>query len=423
MTINYSMINTIEDLRLFSYAFMKGKIMKPNITKLANALKADRKTVRKAINGFVPSKTKKRSKYLDQYRTKLLELLEDEKREFEYIKHLYNFMLREEKIKCSYSNFRRYIQNDSKLNKLFKTSNSKKAFTERFETEAGIQAQFDLKERITFIDNMGVKSKIYVATLTLGFSRYNVRKVVTDTSYETVVSFLAYAFDEIGGAPKQLVIDNIKCLIDKPRSKTCDAIVNSKFIEFLKDYNIELFPCMPRRPETKGKTETQNKVPSQLKNYNGHYVDLHEVHEKLHVINKEDNESISQATNFPSVFLLKYEKNKLQPLPRNIVKEKYYLKLKEVIVSNESLVSYKSNKYSVPKQYIGKYVGRTIRNNKLHIYYTNKIITIHTITNKKLNIKASHELVYAKKLQNMESLHTNSNIILEEMEGINYDNN
>lgn len=31
MTINYSMINTIEDLRLFSYAFMKGKIMKPNI--------------------------------------------------------------------------------------------------------------------------------------------------------------------------------------------------------------------------------------------------------------------------------------------------------------------------------------------------------------------------------------------------------
>jgi hypothetical protein len=36
---------------------------------------------------------------------------------------------------------------------------------------------------------------------------------------------------------------------------------------------------MPGRPETKSKTETQNKVPSQLKNYNGQYADLHEVHD------------------------------------------------------------------------------------------------------------------------------------------------
>lgn len=43
---------------MFSAAYLKGLIMKPNITKLANAIGADRKTVRKALNGFVPSKTK-----------------------------------------------------------------------------------------------------------------------------------------------------------------------------------------------------------------------------------------------------------------------------------------------------------------------------------------------------------------------------
>ena len=64
MSINYSLIKCIEDLRMFSAAYMKGLIMKPNITKLANTLGADRKTVRKALNGFVPSKTKKRGKYL-----------------------------------------------------------------------------------------------------------------------------------------------------------------------------------------------------------------------------------------------------------------------------------------------------------------------------------------------------------------------
>lgn len=419
ISINYGLIKTLDDLRSFSEAYKKGLIMKPNISKLARVLHADRKTVRKALNGIVPSKKKTRIKYLDTHREKILELLQDEFREFDYYKHLFNYMKREEKILCSYSSFRRYIQNDAELSKHFKTAKSTSVFKQRFETEAGVQAQFDLKEKVPIIDRSGNKTRVNVATLTLGFSRLNVRKIVPDTSYESVISFLAYAFNELGGVPKQLVIDNIKCLVDKPRRNGNNAILNIKFTQFLKDYNIDAYPCMPGRPETKGKTETQNKIPSQLKNYNGKYEDLHEVHEKLDIINKEDNEAISQGTNFPAVFLFKYEKSKLQPLPNEIVRETYYLKVKEVVVSNESLLSYKSNKYSVPKQYIGKKVGRIVKNNKLHIYYNNKIITIHQISNNKLNIKPSHKLFYEK----IFSLETPKNkIILEEMEGIKYDN-
>lgn len=419
ISINYSLVNSIDELRLFSKIYKEGLIMKPNISKLAKTLDVDRKTIRKALNGFIPSKTKIRTKYLDLYRKQLLELLNDEYRDFEYYKHLYNYMVREEKITCSYSSFRRYIQNDEQLNKSFKSSKSTNTFSQRFETEAGKQAQFDLKERVPIIDKLGNKSKINVATLTLGFSRLNIRKVVPDTSYESVISFLAYAFEEIGGVPKELVIDNIKCLVDKPRRNGDDAILNSKFIQFTKDYNIDVFPCMPRRPETKGKTETQNKVPSQLKNYNGQYEDLYEVHEKLEIINKEDNESISQGTNFPAVFLFERERDKLQKLPSKEIKSNYYLKTKEVVVSNESLISYKSNKYSVPKPYIGKKVGRTIKNNKLHIYYNSKIVTIHQISNKKLNIKENHNLFYERKL-NIKLKEKES--ILEEMEAIIYDN-
>ncbi|WP_113671128.1 IS21 family transposase [Vallitalea guaymasensis] len=371
ISINYGLINSIEDLRLFSNVYKKGLLMKPNISRLARTLKADRKTIRKALNGFVPSKTKTRSKYLDKYRDTLVTLLNDEYREFEYYKHLFNYMVRENNITCSYSCFRRYIKNDTELNKLFKNSKPTNTFSQRFETKAGVQAQFDLKERVPIVDKMGNKIKINVATLTLGFSRLNIRKIVPDTSYEVVVSFLASAFEELGGVPKELVIDNIKCLVNTPRKRGKQATLNSKFIEFSKDYNIEILPCMPYRPQTKGKTETQNKVPSQLKNYNGTYNDLDEVHEKLRVINCEDNETISQGTNFPAVFLFKHEKDKLQKLPRKDIRKNYYLKTKEVVVSNESLISYKSNKYSVPKQYIGKIVGRIIKNNKLHIYYNN----------------------------------------------------
>jgi len=88
-------------------------------------------------------------------------------------------------------------------------------------------------------------------------------------------------------------------------------------------------------------------------------------------------------------------------------------------VSNESLISFKSNKYSVPKQFIGKKVGRIAKNNKLQIYYNNKIITQHQITDKKLNIKQSHNLIYDKKLNLCVEV---NKIILEEMEAIAYDN-
>ena len=282
-----------------------------------------------------------------------------------------------------------------------------------------LKQKFDLKEKVPIIDTLGNKTTIHVATLTLEFSRFNVRKIVPDTSYETVISFLANAFEEIGGVPEELVIDNIKCLVDQPRRNGNEAKLNVKFMQFAKDYNLEIFPCIPGRPQTKGKTETQNKVPAQLKNYGGTYQDVHDTHRILEIINNEDNESISQGTNFPPIFLFKYEKEKLQPLPNQEIRSNYYLKLKEVVVSNESLISYKSNKYSVPKQFIGKKVGRIIKNNKLQIYYNNKIITNHQITNKKLNIKESHNLFYEKQLR--PDVNTIGSI-LEEMEAIAYDN-
>ena len=109
----------------------------------------------------------------------------------------------------------------------------------------------------------------------------------------------------------------------------------------------------------------------------------------------------------------------MQRLPSKNIRANYYLKTKEVVVSNESLISYKSNKYSVPKPYIGKKVGRVIKNNKLHIYYNNKIITMHEISEKKLNIKESHNLFYDRKFKNNLII---KEPILEEMEAIIYDN-
>ena len=159
-----------------------------------------------------------------------------------------------------------------------------------------------------------------------------------------------------------------------------------------------------------------------MKNYNGKYIDLYHMHDILETINEEDNKSISQATKFPRIFLFEKEKGDLLPLPTTEIRRKYHLTLNEVTVSKESLVSYQSNKYSVPKDYIGCKVGLAVIRNQLHIYYNKKIITIHQITNKLLNIKDEHDLKYKNSVKNSdESNQKEKSIIQKELEDIIYD--
>ncbi|MBG0762308.1 hypothetical protein IY230_01620 [Acholeplasma laidlawii] len=90
-------------------------------------------------------------------------------------------------------------------------------------------------------------------------------------------------------------------------------------------------------------------------------------------------------------------------------------------MSNESLISFKSNKYSVPKKYIGLKVGLAIvRDKELHIYYNEKIITIHKITSNLLNIKKEHKLKYNRNNKDTK-IEIDNSVIINEMRNINYD--
>ena len=353
-------IGSLEDLLYFSPIYLRGEF-KVNITRVAKELNCDRKTVRKYLKGHVPSSSRKRKKYLDDYKELIIKYLTNSTQQFEYIDHLYNFMVREHGITCTRSSFNRYIRANDDLNTAFKKNHSN-TFTVRFETEKGQQAQFDLKEKVKLVTDLGEVVTIYIPTLTLSWSRFNYRKLILDNTTDNLLEFLAEAFEYLGGAPKELVIDNLKQFVVKSRTTNGDlAILNTKFEEFCKDYGITVKTCMARRPQTKGKTETQNKVVDQLKNYNGMYKGILDMHEKLSIICKEDNEKISQATRLPRTFLLSKEKGDLRPLPTKEVRSKYHLTLDEVNVTNDSLVQYQYNKYSLPKEFIGKKVGLVVQ--------------------------------------------------------------
>jgi len=409
-------ISSLKDLSLLSSAYKKGDI-DLNISKLAKDLKCDRKTVKRYLDGFTPGKKRKREKYLDKYRKEIINVLNDEYQSFSYIDHLYRYMKREYKITCNRSTFNRYMNSDKEISKYF--NHNRDSFFVRFETPPGHQVQFDLKEKVGLTFTNGNEIKVYIPTLTLGFSRYNYRKIILENNTENLLAFLAEAFEFYGGVPKQIVIDNLSPFVQKSKTKDSLAILNPKFEQFCKDYNIEVFTCMPSRPETKGKTETQNKIVEELYNYSGKYNDLGDIHKILEVIDKEDNETLSQATKLPRIFLYEKEKGEFNSLPAKEIRTKYHLTLNEVSVSNESLISYKACKYSVPKNYIGLKVGLVVRNDKLHIYYNKNIIAVHQITNNLLNIKDEHKLFYDKKPNKSQTI---NEIIIKEMEGIKFDN-
>ena len=387
-------INSLEDLHKLKL-LMEVNNLKVNKSQIARELGVDVRTVGKYLNGYVKPITRNRKSTIDNFKPIIRSLLSEESIQVFYYKRvLWQYLKDNHGLDCAQSSFRRYISNNPEFNDYFKRR--KKGYISnnssmRFETDKGQQAQIDWKENIDFVLSNGEVININIFVLILSYSRFRVYKLSLEKTQDILFSFLNESFEAFGGVPKEVLTDNMKTVMDEPRTAYRNGKTNNKFQQFADDYGFKVRPCIAGRPNTKAKVEAPMKLLDEIRAYNG-TLNIDELHELVSKLNNRINSTCHTSTGKIPVLHLEKEKDFLLELPTEQIRNRYNIITTSVKVNRQSMISYKSNQYSVPPEYIGKKLKLQVYDNQLHLYYNTNLVTIHEIKNQKLNYHDSHYL-------------------------------
>ena len=363
----------IDELRK-ELALYKMSNIKPNFAALGRKYGLDWRIVKKYYLGYEGKpKNKHKASKLDQHYDVIKEKLA-----YPGVKMsaVYFFLTDTENYKGKYNTFTAYVRKHPELYNI-KKDNSSHA---RYETPKGEQCQFDWVEDITLVNKYGVAFNFNVFSAELGYSRLHYFRYSKTKTREDVFMSLIDTFKYFGGVPKSCLTDNMSSIVN-----TNEKVFVDEFIAFAKDVGFNSNKCKVKHPFTKGKVEVRNKFIKWLIPYNSYFENEEDIIRIINKINYTVNNQINDTTNMKPILLFEKEKEHLNPLPSNDILEHYLNLSTPVKVDNTSLIYYKGNKYSVPQKFINKTLKLKEIDNKLYIYDNTDLVTVHDISDKKLN--------------------------------------
>lgn len=357
---------------------MKQDGIKPNYTEIARRWNCDYRTVKRYFEqDVVPIRKITRPSKLDPYRT----LVEEKVNLGCTASSIYHFILKKG-YKGKETILRDYVRS-------IKVEARQKA-TIRFETNPGLQAQVDWKEKMKLISRTGKIFEINIFLMILGYSRSKYIELTIDRNQDTLMMAMINGFRYFQGVPKEIIFDNMRTVVDQSRTNYQNAIINETFYQFSKDMGFEVWSCRAFRPQTKGKVEALAKLMSRLNPYNNEFDTLEELEEIVREVMSDINNDKSYATNERPFKLLEKEKEYLLPLPNQELINNYFTKPITRIVTKESMVTYMNNKYSLEPKYIGKIVNLEVSDTQIKIFYKKEIVSVHKLSKRKFNYHQNH---------------------------------
>jgi transposase len=247
--------------------------------------------------------------------------------------------------------------------------------TVRFETMPGLQGQVDW----AFFEDYRVtekkkKKKLYCFLMILGYSRMRYIEFVTDMTTTTLIRCHINAFRYLGGYPEEMLYDNMKQVVIKRLLKQEDSTLNSQFEDFAGFYGFKPILCRPYRGQTKGKVERTVSYVRDNFMVGIKYTSLDDLNRQaMNWLIKINGKIHGTTGEIPQQRLLK---ERLNPLVREYIIDKINLRK----VEKDCLISYSNNRYSVPSEYVGKYVTVVVLDNMLAAYYEGKQIALHRLS-------------------------------------------
>lgn len=354
-------------------AFFKMSKIKPNYAALGRKYNCDPRTIKRYLNNPQASKrryTKHRSSKLDPYR----EIIKDKYLDCSATAIFY--FIKELGYEGGISILRDYCH------QLKKAQRQRPVI--RIETAPGDVGQVDWKEDLVLYTRENQPITFSVFLYVLGYSRQKFLKLVFDRKQDTLFQCLIEAFRDTGGVPRQIYFDNMKTAVDHAKSSYRKVVWNSRLMNFSKAAGFIPKSCRPFRPQTKGKVEALARTVERIKVYNHEFQNEYELRNIVKQLENQLNHEISQATDRRPADLWAKEKEYLQPTNSNLLNSLVDHDLTRK-VSNESMITYLGNKYSVPVKYIGQTVSVKITEHKLEIYHASRLIRQHFLSTKKLN--------------------------------------
>jgi len=239
----------------------------------------------------------------------------------------------------------------------------------RFETLPGQQAQVDWGY-VGSSAILGDDRPIYGFAMVLGYSRMRFVCFTHRMDIHTLMRCHEEAFAYFGGHSREILYDNMKTIIVRPKAADTPALLNPEFASFAGYYGFDVRSCAPYRAQTKGKVErligyvkdsfVNGRVFESLDGMNRQaLLWCDEVNSKAHgTTGKMPREELAREGLIPA-------QGKGYDTSRVSVR----------IVSRDCLISYEGNRYEMPYRLAGKLVVVKDRDDgSLRVYREDELV-------------------------------------------------